>query len=60
MFTDMKSVSFLDLWNSFLLTLILLNFSHFLYYAKNKKIIYFLTLLFYIELILGTFFFGTL
>ena len=63
MFTNTKSIGSLDMWNCFLLTLILLNFSvffsHVLYYAKNKKVIYFLALPCYIGQILGTFFFGT-
>ena len=52
MFTNIKSIGSLDMWNCFLLTLILLNFSVFfsqvLYYAKNEKVIYFLALPCYI------------
>ena len=37
-FTDIKSISSLDLWNSFLLTIILLNFSVFslIFYTKQR------------------------
>ena len=61
--TDINSIGSLDLWNFFLLSLILLNFSVFsfiLYIKEKTKTYYFLALLFYTEQILVTFFFGTL
>ena len=59
--TDIKSNGSLELWNSFLLSLIFLNFSVFwliLISRKKQKIVYFLALLFYTETILDIFFFG--
>ena len=40
-FTNIKSIGCLDLWNSFLLSLILSNFSVFslIFYIKNKKLL---------------------
>ena len=60
--TENKSVRSLGLWNSFLLSIILLNCSVFwlIFYVKEKTRIYFLMLLFYTEPILDTFFFDTL
>ena len=57
-FTDNKSIGSLDSWNSFLLSLILLNFSVFSLVSilrKKQKNICFLVLVFYIEPILDNF-----
>ena len=61
MFTKSKSIGCLDLWNSFLLTLILSNckclFTH--SYTEQKKVhIYFVMLLFCTELVADSFLFN--
>ena len=51
-FTENKSIGLLDVWNSFLLSIILLNFNVFLLIfilRKKQKLVYFLMLLFYTE-----------
>ena len=61
--TENKSIGSLDLWNYFVLSLIMLNFSIFfihLFVTENKNFICFLIFPFYIETILDIFFWYSL